>query len=90
MNEKITGLCYSYECDYDKQNISFVSPILRKGKPSHGGDRNTFELMVSTKQPGTLGSVASLLAGQFYLLLLFYFAVIITCVYFVRRHLCIS
>ena len=40
-----------------------MTQILRKGKPSHGGDRNTFELMASTKPPGTLESVASLLAA---------------------------
>ena len=32
------------------------------GQPSHGGDRNTSEVMTSTQPKGTLGSVASLVA----------------------------
>ena len=33
------------------------------GQPSRGGDRKTFEVITSTYQRGTLGSVASLLAA---------------------------
>jgi hypothetical protein len=38
---------------------SFVTQIFRKGKPSHGGDRKTFEAMTSTEPLRTIGSVAS-------------------------------
>jgi len=31
------------------------SQILRNGKPSHGGDRKTFEIMTSTEPLGTIG-----------------------------------
>jgi hypothetical protein len=37
-------------------------PIFHNGQPSHGGDRNIFEVITSTLPKGTLGSVASLLA----------------------------
>ena len=36
---------------------SFVIHIFRIGQPSHGGDRNTVEDMVSTYPLGTIGSV---------------------------------
>ena len=36
--------------------------MIEQHEPSHNGDRKTFEVMNSTKQIGTLGSVASLLA----------------------------
>ena len=45
---------------------SFVTQIFHKGQPSHGGDRNIFEVMTSTLPKGTLGSVASLLAATLY------------------------
>ena len=45
---------------------SFVTQILHNGQPSHGGDRNIFEVMTSTLPKGTLGSVASLLAAILY------------------------
>jgi hypothetical protein len=38
------------------------TPIFHNGQPSHGGDRNIFEVITSTLPKGTLGSVASLLA----------------------------
>ena len=41
---------------------SFVTQIFHNGQPSHGGDRQFFEVMTSTLPKGTLGSVASLLA----------------------------
>ena len=34
--------------------------------PNHGGDRKTFEVMISTSPRGALGSVASLLAVTLY------------------------
>jgi hypothetical protein len=40
---------------------SFVTQIFHNGQPSRGGDRKIFEMMTSTLQEGTLGSVASLL-----------------------------
>ena len=45
---------------------SFVTQIFHNGQPSHGGDRNIFEVMTSTLPKGTLGSVASLLAATLY------------------------
>ena len=42
---------------------SFVTQISHNGQSSHGGDRNVFEVMISTLPKGTLGSVASLLAA---------------------------
>ena len=45
---------------------SFVIQIFHSGQPSHGGDRNVFEVMTSTLPKGTLGSVASLLAATLY------------------------
>jgi len=45
---------------------SFVTQIFHNGQPSHGGDRNIFEVMTLTLQKGTLGSVASLLAATLY------------------------
>ena len=44
----------------------FVTQIFHNGRPSHGGDRKTFEVMTSTQLRGTLGSVASLLAATLY------------------------
>ena len=41
---------------------SFVTQIFHNGQPSHGGDRQFFEVMTSTLPKGTLGSIASLLA----------------------------
>ena len=45
---------------------SFVTHIFHNGQPSHGGDRNIFEVMTSTLPKGTLGSVAFLLAATLY------------------------
>ena len=45
---------------------SFVTQLFQSGQPSHCGDRNTFEVMTSTKLRGTLESVASLLAATLY------------------------
>jgi hypothetical protein len=45
---------------------SFVTQIFHNGQPSHGGDRNIFEVMTSTLSKGTLGSVVHL--GFFVLL----------------------
>jgi hypothetical protein len=45
---------------------SCVTQIFHNGQPSHGGDRNIFEVMTSTLPKGTLGSVASLLAATLY------------------------
>ena len=45
---------------------SFISQIFHNGQPSHGCDRQTFEVMTSTYPRGTLGSVASLLAATLY------------------------
>ena len=54
--------------DYDNWNISwsFVTQISHSCQSSHGGDRKTFEAMLSTQPRGTLGSVASLLAATLY------------------------
>jgi hypothetical protein len=43
-----------------------VTQIFHNGLPSHGGDRNIFQVMTSTLPKGTLGSVASLLAATLY------------------------
>jgi hypothetical protein len=53
---------------YDKWNNpwSFVTQIFHYGQPSHGGDRNTFEVMTSMLPKRTLGSVASLLSATLY------------------------
>ena len=45
---------------------SFVTHIFHNGQPSHGGDRNIFEMMTSTLPKGTLGSVAFLLVATLY------------------------
>jgi hypothetical protein len=45
---------------------SFVTQIFHNGQPSHGGNCKIFEVMTSTLPKGTLGSVASLLATNFY------------------------
>jgi hypothetical protein len=45
---------------------SFVTQIFHNGQPNHGGDRKTFEVMISTSPRGALGSVASLLAVTLY------------------------
>jgi hypothetical protein len=42
---------------------SFVTQIFHNDQPSHGGDRNIFEVMTSTLPRGTLGSVASDFSG---------------------------
>jgi hypothetical protein len=42
--------------------LSFVTHIFHNGQPGHGGDRNLFEVMISTLPKGTRGSVATLLA----------------------------
>ena len=48
---------------YDKWGISvvIVTQICHSGQPSHGGDRNFFEEMLSPLPTGTLVSVASVL-----------------------------
>jgi hypothetical protein len=53
---------------YDKWNISvfFVTQIFHSGQPTHGGDRNVFEVLTSTLPRGTLGSVGSLLVVTLY------------------------
>ena len=38
---------------------SFVTQMFRNGQPSHGGDRNSFEVMTSTKLIETVGSISS-------------------------------
>jgi len=43
-----------------------VTEIFHSGRRTHGGDRTTFEVMISTYPRGTLGSVASLLAATLY------------------------
>jgi hypothetical protein len=43
-----------------------VTQIFHSGQPSHGGNRNIFEVMTSTLPKGTLGSVASLLVATLY------------------------
>jgi hypothetical protein len=48
---------------------SFVTQIFHNGKPSHGGNRKTFEVTTSTyqfNQDEPIGSVASLLAATLY------------------------
>jgi hypothetical protein len=45
---------------------SLVTQIFLNDQPSHGGDRNIFEVMTWTLPKGTLGSVASLLAATLY------------------------
>jgi hypothetical protein len=45
---------------------SFVTQIFHSGQPSHGGDRNIFEVMTSTSPNGTLHSVAYWLAVVLY------------------------
>jgi hypothetical protein len=45
---------------------SFVTQIFHNSQPSHGGNRNIFEVMTSTLPKGTLGSVASMLAATLY------------------------
>jgi hypothetical protein len=51
---------------YEKWNISVViaTQIFNNGQPSHGGNRNIFEVMTSSLPKGTLTSVASLLAAS--------------------------
>ena len=46
--------------------LSFVTHIFHNGQPGHGGDRNLFEVMISTLPKGTRGSVATLLAATLY------------------------
>ena len=43
-----------------------MTQIFHNSQPSHGGNRNIFEVMTSTLSRGTLGSVASLLAATLY------------------------
>ena len=45
---------------------SFVTRILRNGLPSHGGDRQTFEVMTSISPLGSFGSITSLVAAALY------------------------
>ena len=45
---------------------SFVTQIFHSSQPSHGGDRNIFEVMTSTLPKGTISSVVSLLAATLY------------------------
>ena len=45
---------------------SFVTQIVHSGQPSHSGDREIFEVVISTLPKGTHGSVASLLAATLY------------------------
>ena len=45
---------------------SFVTQLFHNGQPGHGGERNIFEVMISTLPKRTLGSVASLLAATLY------------------------
>ena len=49
---------------YDEWNILvvIVTQICHSGQPSHGGDRNIFEVMISPLLKGTLASVASVLS----------------------------
>jgi hypothetical protein len=52
----VTYPVISHECGKDREVIktsgtypwSFVSQIFKNGQPNHGGDRKTFEVMVST------------------------------------------
>ena len=46
---------------------SFVTQIFHTCQPSHGADRNIFEVMTSALPNGNLGSGASLLAATLYL-----------------------
>ena len=70
----VTSLVISHEWGKDREVFttsetypwSFVTLIFHNSQPSHGGDLNTFEVMTSTSPRGTLGSVASLLAGTLY------------------------
>ena len=43
-----------------------VTQIYHNGQPSHGGDRNIFEVMTSTLPKRTISSVVSLLAATLY------------------------
>ena len=43
-----------------------MTQIFHSDQPSHGGDRKTFEITISTLSIGTLGSVASLLVATLY------------------------
>jgi hypothetical protein len=43
-----------------------MTQIFHSGQPSHGGNRQIFEVMTSTLPKGTLGSVASFLAATLY------------------------
>ena len=45
--------------------LVIVTQILHNGQPSHGGDRNIFELMTSPFPKWTLVSVVSVLAASF-------------------------
>jgi hypothetical protein len=53
--------------EIDSEDISVVTviQIFHKCQPSHGGNRNIFEVMTSTLPKGTIVSVASLLAASF-------------------------
>jgi hypothetical protein len=69
----VTNLVISREWGKDREVFttsgtypwSFVTHIFYNGQPSHGGDRNIFEVMTSTLPKGTLGPVTSLLAATF-------------------------
>jgi hypothetical protein len=49
--------------DCDTYPWSFVTQIFHKGQPSHGTDRNIFEVMTSALTKGILGSVVFLLVA---------------------------
>jgi hypothetical protein len=53
-------------CDYDKWNISvvIVTQIFHSDQPRHGGNRNIFEVTISTLPKGTIVSVTSFLAAS--------------------------
>ena len=63
----VTNPVISREWGRDQEVLTtsrtFVTQIFHNGQPSLGGDRKMFEVMTSTLPKGTLGSVASLLAG---------------------------
>jgi hypothetical protein len=69
----VTNLVISREWGKDREVFttsgtypwSFVTHIFYNGQPSHGGDRNIFEVMTSTLPKGTLGPVTFLLAATF-------------------------
>jgi hypothetical protein len=60
---------YDERDDFNFHSVNFpfmpfvviVTQIYHNGQPSHGGDRNIFEVMISPLPTGTLVSVASVL-----------------------------